>query len=75
MNHDLIHGDLPAAAMYNIFLLVVLPALALWVLARRAQGKPVFTVPMIVVTVVLVLTWTVVRNLPGFPLVPTILDG
>jgi hypothetical protein len=21
------------------------------------------------------ITWTVIRNLPGFPLVPTILDG
>ena len=27
------------------------------------------------VIVTIALTWTVVRNLPGFPLVPTLLDG
>lgn len=75
MVHDLLHVDLQAAVVDNVFLLVGLPALALWVLGRRAQRKTVFTVPMIVVTVVLVLTWTAVRNVPGFPLVPTILDG
>jgi hypothetical protein len=31
--------------------------------------------PAIVVIAVLAVTWTVIRNLPGFPLVPTVLDG
>jgi len=29
----------------------------------------------IVVIAVLAVAWTVARNMPGFPLVPTILDG
>jgi hypothetical protein len=33
------------------------------------------TMPAIVVIVVAAITWTVVRNLPGFPLVPTLLEG
>jgi hypothetical protein len=28
-----------------------------------------------VVIIAIAITWTVVRNLPGFPLVPTVLDG
>jgi hypothetical protein len=31
--------------------------------------------PAIVVIAVAAITWTVVRNLPGFPLVPTLLGG
>jgi Protein of unknown function (DUF2752) len=75
MVHDLLHGDLPAAVVDNVFLLVGLPALALWALGRRARGKSVFATPAIVVVVVLTLAWTVARNVPGFPLVPTVLDG
>jgi hypothetical protein len=75
MMHDLLHGDLAAAAVDNIFLLVGLPALLAWVLVRWRNGRAIFTVPAIAVIAVLAVTWTVVRNLPGFPLVPTILDG
>jgi hypothetical protein len=75
MTHDLLHGDLAAAAVDNVFLLVGLPALLGWVLLRRRQGRPVMTRPAIAVSAVLAITWTVVRNWPGFPLVPTVLSG
>ncbi|BCI53691.1 membrane protein [Mycolicibacterium litorale] len=75
MTHDLLHGDIAAAAADNVFLLVGLPLLAVWVLIRRRRREPVMPVGAIAVVAVAVLTWTVVRNLPGFPLVPTLLDG
>jgi hypothetical protein len=75
MTHDLLHGDLAAAVVDNIFLLVGLPALLAWVLVRRRAGRPIFTMPAIAVIAVLAVAWTVARNLPGFPLVPTLLTG
>lgn len=75
MTHDLLHGDLAAAAVDNVFLLVGLPALLAWVVVRWRAGRPIFSMPAIAVIAVLAVTWTVVRNMPGFPLVPTILDG
>ena len=50
-----------------------LPLLALWVLGRRRAGKPAFTPVALIVIGVAVFLWTVVRNLPGFPLIPTVL--
>ncbi|MGV0603880.1 DUF2752 domain-containing protein [Mycolicibacterium sp. XJ1904] len=75
MTHDLLHGDLAAAVVDNLYLLVGLPLLLTWLLVRWRQSKPLMNTPMIAVIVVSALTWTVVRNLPGFPLVPTVLDG
>jgi len=75
MTHDLLHGDVAAAAADNVFLLVGLPALLAWILVRWRLQRPIFTAPAIVVIVVLTVTWTVARNLPGFPLVPTVLGG
>ena len=75
MVHDLLHGDLASAVTDNVFLLVGLPLLALWILLRRRQGRPVFTLPSIVVIAVTTIAWTVARNAPGFPLVPTVLGG
>ena len=75
MTHDLLHGDLAVAAVANVFLLVGLPALLVWVLVRWRTGRPIFPMPAIAVIAVLAITWTIVRNMPGFPLVPTILDG
>lgn len=72
MTHDLLHADLPAAVVDNVFLLIGLPALALWWLWRRQRGLPAFTPVVLAVTAVAALVWTVVRNLPGFPLVPTL---
>ena len=75
MTHDLLRGDLAAAFVDNAFLLIGLPLLLTWVLVRSKRGRPVLNTPTFVVIVAAAVTWTVVRNLPGFPLVPTVLDG
>ncbi|KWX68601.1 DUF2752 domain-containing protein [Mycobacterium sp. NAZ190054] len=75
MTHDLLHGDLAAAFVDNAFVLIGAPLLLAWVLLRRRQGRPALTTPTYVVVLTAVLAWTVIRNLPGFPLVPTVLDG
>jgi hypothetical protein len=75
MMHDLLHGDLAAAVVDNVFLLVGIPLLAGWVLLRRARGEPALPMPAVVAIAVAAIAWTVLRNLPGFPLVPTILTG
>jgi hypothetical protein len=75
MMHDVLHGDLAAAITDNVFLLVGIPMLAGWVLLRRRSDKSVFPVPMVAIVLVAMLAWTVVRNLPGFPLVPTLLTS
>lgn len=75
MTHDLLHGDLAAAVVDNVFLLVGLPTLLGWILLRRLQRRPVLTAPAVILIVVATVGWTVARNLPGFPLVPTILSG
>jgi hypothetical protein len=74
MTHDILHGDLGAAVVDNVFLLVGLPMLLAWLLLRWRSGKPLMNTPAVVVIVVAAITWTVARNLPGFPLVPTLLD-
>lgn len=73
MTHDLLHGDLHTAAVDNVFLLIGLPLLGIWWLWRRRQGRPAFPPIVIVVIAMMALVWTVVRNLPGFPLVPTVI--
>ena len=75
MMHDVLHGDLAAAITDNVFLLVGIPMLAGWVLLRRRSDKSVLPVPMVAIVLVAMLAWTVVRNLPGFPLVPTLLTS
>jgi ABC-type Fe3+-siderophore transport system permease subunit len=75
MAHDLLHGDLVASINDNIFLLVGIPMLAGWVLMRRRHGRAVLPIPAVVTITVAAIAWTVLRNLPGFPLVPTILSG
>lgn len=74
MTHDILHGDLAAAFLDNAFLLIGLPMLLAWVLVRRRTNNPVSTIPLVVIITAAV-AWTVLRNLPGFPLVPTVLDG
>jgi Protein of unknown function (DUF2752) len=75
MVHDVLHGDLAAAISDNVFLLVGIPALVGWILLRRRSGKSLLLPPAAVTLVIASLAWTVVRNLPGFPLVPTLLTG
>ena len=75
MTHDLLHGDLAAAVVDNVFLLVGLPMLTVWLLVRWRRGQALMPKPAVLVVVIAAVTWTVVRNLPGFPLVPTLLTG
>jgi hypothetical protein len=73
MIHDVLHGDLSAAIADNVLLLVGIPVLAGWALLRHRRGKSPLTMSATAVIVSTLLAWTVVRNLPGFPLVPTLL--
>jgi hypothetical protein len=71
MTHDLLHGDIGAAVVDNVFLLAGLPLLALWLIWRIRRGERTFSLPAILVIAIAAISWTVIRNLPGFPLVPT----
>jgi uncharacterized membrane protein YqjE len=75
MTHDLLHGNLSAAVVDNVFLLIGLPLLAVWAVWSRRRGQRAFTPVVIVVIAIAILGWTVLRNLPGFPLVPTVFSG
>ncbi|WP_245830405.1 DUF2752 domain-containing protein [Mycobacterium numidiamassiliense] len=75
MTHDLLHADLPASINDNVFALIGLPVLAAWVLLRLRRGQQPLPMAAALVIGVAATVWTVVRNLPGFPLVPTILSG
>lgn len=75
MVHDLLHGDVVASINDNIFLLVGIPLLAGWVSLRRRRGKSWLPIPAVLAVVVAAIAWTVLRNLPGFPLVPSLLSG
>nr|WP_253870420.1 DUF2752 domain-containing protein [Mycobacterium sp. 1164966.3] len=75
MVHDLLHGDLAASINDNVFALVGIPLLVGWIVLRRRQGRSVLPVPATATVIVLMIAWTVLRNIPGFPLVPTILGG
>ncbi|GAB7070822.1 hypothetical protein JCM12141A_51110 [Mycolicibacterium hodleri] len=75
MTHDVLHGDFAAAVVDNAFMLVGLPLLALWLVLRRRSGRKLMPTPAVAVVIVACLTWTIVRNVPGFPLVPTFIGG
>ena len=75
MTHDLLHGDLAASINDNVFLLVGIPLLAGWVLMRLRHGRSPLPMPAVLTIAAVAMVWTVLRNLPGFPLVPTILSG
>ena len=72
MTHDLLHGNLSAAVVDNVFLLIGLPLLAVWSVWRRRRGRRVFTPMALIVITISAIAWTVLRNVPGFPLVPTV---
>jgi hypothetical protein len=75
MTHDLLHGDLAASINDNVFLLVGIPLVAGWFVIRRRFGLSPRLMPAVLTIVVASIAWTVLRNLSGFPLVPTILSG
>lgn len=72
MTHDLLHGHVAAAATDNIVALIGLPLLLIWALSRIGSGRKVITPALLIVITVIAVAWTVLRNLPGFPLVPTV---
>jgi Protein of unknown function (DUF2752) len=72
MTHDLIHGNLAAAVVDNVYLLVGIPVLVAWILYCLRTGRQSSSKSVIVVVVLSAIAWTVTRNLPGFPLVPTL---
>jgi hypothetical protein len=73
MVHDVLHGHLAAALNDNIVLLAGIPLLAGWIVLRRRGGRLPLTLPAAAAVMITLLGWTVVRNLPGFPLVPTLI--
>lgn len=78
MANDLLHGDLAASINDNVFLVCLLagtPVLVGWMVLRRRPGRSLLALPAWVTFVVAAFAWTVLRNLPGFPLVPTLLSG
>jgi hypothetical protein len=75
MTHDLLHGDIGAAAVDNVFLLFGIPMLALWLILRWRSGRALMPKSAVATVIVAAVTWTVIRNLPGFPLVPTLIGG
>jgi len=75
MAHDLLHGDVGAAVVDNLFLMVGLPLLVVWLLVRWRRGQRAMPIPAMVTIGIAAIAWTVVRNWPGFPLVPTLIEG
>lgn len=75
MTHDLLHGHLAASVYDNVFLLIGLPALAVWLWVRWRQGRRLLPMAAVITITVAAIAWTVLRNMPGFPLVPTMLSG
>lgn len=75
MIHDLLHGQLAAAVMDNAFLLIGIPMLTVWILQSRRRGRTIAPTATLVVIAAVTFGWTLLRNLPGFPLVPTTLTG
>ncbi|BAX92424.1 membrane protein [Mycobacterium shigaense] len=75
MTYDVLHGDLLASINDNVFALVGIPLLAGLLVMRRRNGRRSLPLAAVLTLVVVTITWTVVRNLPGFPLIPTVLSG
>jgi len=75
MTHDLLHGDVVAGIHDNVFLLVGIPLLAVWLLVRRGRGRARPPRAAVLTMLVATITWTVLRNLPAFPLFPTVIGG
>lgn len=75
--YDLLHGDLRAARRDNPFLLICSPLLV-YLLVRQAgarrQGEPAPIPPALAYGLSgSALTWMILRNLPAWPLKPTML--
>lgn len=67
--HALLHGDIPEAFRQNALLMIMLPYLALLLVAElfktRLQGlfKALYSTTAIIIVVCVIVAWGVVRNL------------
>ncbi|MGW0162404.1 DUF2752 domain-containing protein [Mycobacterium sp. NPDC003323] len=75
MTHDVLNADLAAAVTDNVFLLFGIPTLLVWLAIRWRRGRTLMPMAATVTVILALVAWTVVRNWPGFPLVPTIAVG
>jgi len=75
MTHDALHGDLVAGINDNAFALVGIPVLAVWILFRRRRRREPLPIPAVLTITLVAALWTVLRNLPGFPLIPGAVGG
>ncbi|MFY2860525.1 DUF2752 domain-containing protein [Mycobacterium sp. THU-M104] len=75
MTHDVLHGDLVAGLHDNAFALIGIPVLAAWIVLRRRHRREPLPVPAVMTITLITAVWTVVRNLPGFPLIPGVVGG
>ncbi len=71
MTHDLLHGDVAAAAASNPFLLAMIPVLVVLLgraalLRRRARVVPIIGRRTRVAVIVAAIAWFVVRNIVGW---------
>src|SRR3954466_2106651 len=57
MTHDLLHGDVGAAVVDNVFLLVGMPLLVVWLLVRWRRGERLMPVPAMVTIFVAAIAW------------------
>ena len=74
MTHDVLRGDIRAALHDNPFLLLAVPAFALAALQmpRSPKGSIQISDTFARGAAAAALAWTIVRNLPGWPLKPTL---
>ncbi|MGL4305142.1 MAG: DUF2752 domain-containing protein [Mycobacteriaceae bacterium] len=74
MTYDVLHGDIAAAAQDNLLLLVVSPSLVLfymWIIFTKSKAQTRVSARWVgVMTIVVAVIWTIIRNWPGFPLAP-----
>ncbi|WP_341537688.1 DUF2752 domain-containing protein [Mycobacterium uberis] len=75
LTYDLLHGNLAVAVNDNVFLLIGIPVLIGWVVLCRRRGQQALPTAAWLMIVVASIVWMVLRNLPGFPLVPTVYSG
>ena len=75
MTHDLLHGDLRAALHDNPFMLIAAPLMAGAAWRRWSRGDAGEVMEVSNESAMLIggasLAWTIVRNLPRWPLKPT----
>ena len=65
MTHDLLHGDIGAAVVDNVFLTIGLPLLAIWLLVRWRRGLSLMPIPATVTIGLILVLSILMRALKG----------